>query len=343
MGSLLRLKDRIRLTMRLLTVALALCLCLVVVSSLESDRAKRPKPSKGKGKSKPKPKPKPPKGKGSGASGGKGSGTPGGKGTITPGGKGTGTPGGKGPGMGSQWQQVWQLLQNLRQTLIALQQSGAGRPGGNGGGSGTPGGKGCEDLVCPEIYTPVCGADGKTYSNGCKACGVQVACDGECPCSGATSGPTGSTSKPVTGDGESEITVRQTWCQEPNGYDRRAIVRHPTTSTPGQKVPLVVCLHGNGGSANLAQWKELWDKNLIVAAEGYDRSWNIFKEASKAPDVEFINDLIAKVGAEYPNADMGNVVLVGYSNGAEMIPRLLVETPNPRPFHKVFPMASTLT
>merc|ERR1712080_14076 len=165
MGSLLRLKDRIRLTMRLLTVALALCLCLVVVSSLESDRAKRPKPSKGKGKSKPKPKPKPPKGKGSGASGGKGSGTPGGN-------------GGKGPGMGSQWQQVWQLLQNLRQTLIALQQSGAGRPGGNGGGSGTPGGKGCEDLVCPEIYTPVCGADGKTYSNGCKACGVQVACDG---------------------------------------------------------------------------------------------------------------------------------------------------------------------
>jgi len=370
MGSLLRLKDRIRLTMRLLTVALALCLCLVVVSSLESDRAKRPKPAKGKGKSKPKPKPKPPKGKGSGASGGKGSGTPGGKGTITPGGKGTGTPGGKGtgtpggkgtgtpggkgsgtpggnggkgPGMGSQWQQVWQLLQNLRQTLIALQQSGAGRPGGNGGGSGTPGGKGCEDLVCPEIYTPVCGADGKTYSNGCKACGVQVACDGECPCSGATSGPTGSTSKPVTGDGESEITVRQSWCQEPNGYDRRAIVRQPTTSTPGQKVPLVVCLHGNGGSANLAQWKELWDKNLIVAAEGYDRSWNIFKEASKAPDVEFINDLIAKVGAEYPNADMGNVVLVGYSNGAGMIHRLLVETPNPRPFHKVFPMASTLT
>merc|ERR1712080_351410 len=178
MGSLLRLKDRIRLTMRLLTVALALCLCLVVVSSLESDRAKRPKPAKGKGKSKPKPKPKPPKGKGSGASGGKGSGTPGGKGTITPGGKGTGGNGGKGPGMGSQWQQVWQLLQNLRQTLIALQQSGAGRPGGNGGGSGTPGGKGCEDLVCPEIYTPVCGADGKTYSNGCKACGVQVACDG---------------------------------------------------------------------------------------------------------------------------------------------------------------------
>jgi len=104
----------------------------------------------------------------------------------------------------------------------------------------------------------------------------------------------------------------------------------------------VVCLHGNGGQATFAQWKELWDKNLIVAPEGYDRSWNIYKEASKAPDVEFIEALIAKVGEEYPNADMDNVVLVGYSNGAGMIHRLLVES-NPRPFHKVFPMASTLT
>jgi poly(3-hydroxybutyrate) depolymerase len=159
---------------------------------------------------------------------------------------------------------------------------------------------------------------------------------------GTTGAPSGSTSKPVTGEGESEIKISQTWCQEPAGFERRALVRQPTTSTPGEKVPLVICMHGNGGSANLAAWKDLWDKNLVVAAEGYDRSWNIWAENSKAPDVEFILALIQKVGEENPNADMDNVVLVGSSNGAGMISRLLIETANPRPFHKVFPMVSTM-
>ena len=78
----------------------------------------------------------------------------------------------------------------------------------------------------------------------------------------------------------------------------------------------------------------LGDDCIIVAPNGYERSWNVYTEKSKADDVSFIIDLIAKIGAEIPAADMNNVNIIGTSNGAALTYRILIETGADRPFKR---------
>ena len=131
------------------------------------------------------------------------------------------------------------------------------------------------------------------------------------------------------------VTIRQSWSQEPQGLDREAALKLPQVlPTDGSKLPLVVDLHGNGGQGNLRRLSFLGDEVVVVAPNGYQRSWNVFNEKSKADDVSFIVDLINKVVAENSVVDGNDVTILGTSNGAAMIYRLLLETNRDRPFHR---------
>ena len=112
----------------------------------------------------------------------------------------------------------------------------------------------------------------------------------------------------------------------------------------------------------------LGDEVVIVAPNGYERSWNVYKELfssdaisysyptelllfshsvgrirsqrtvpqerSKADDVKFILDLITKIGQEIPAADMNNVNIAGTSNGAALTYLLTLSTGSDRPFRR---------
>lgn len=119
------------------------------------------------------------------------------------------------------------------------------------------------------------------------------------------------------------LSITQTWSQEPSGFARTAVVQVPAGAGPH---PVVILLHGNGGTG--AQMIGALDPHVStairVAPSGYLTSWNVDGEASQAPDVAFIRDLIALLKT-YDNVDAGRISIFGISNGSGMTNRLLIE------------------
>ena len=49
----------------------------------------------------------------------------------------------------------------------------------------------------------------------------------------------------------------------------------------------------------------------LVLSNNFCTTRNVYAEKSKADDVQFVLDLIAKIGADIPEADMDNVNIAG--------------------------------
>ena len=112
--------------------------------------------------------------------------------------------------------------------------------------------------------------------------------------------------KKILTSGQFEIT--QTWSQEPSGYKREIFTRVPQDKTI--KHPVVIVLHGNGGSADrfINQFNYL-ENRIIVAPQGYLRSWNIRKEKSKAPDIALIEQIFSYL-EQFDNVDANDISII---------------------------------
>jgi len=128
------------------------------------------------------------------------------------------------------------------------------------------------------------------------------------------------------------------------GGTTRSCLLHVPKNRPALPSPLLIVLHGGGGTAKGVvklteqRFNELSDAEGFYVAypSGLGKSWNDFREDSKAyagrhgvDDVGFIAALIDRIAAEYP-VDRGKIFVTGISNGGLMSYRLACSLPGVR-------------
>lgn len=116
-----------------------------------------------------------------------------------------------------------------------------------------------------------------------------------------------------------------------NGINRTFILYVPSTHQPGNKVPLLLALHGftqNGQTImQFSNFNELSEENgfIVVYPYGVGASWNVgVGGGSGADDVGFLLALADTIDA-WHGVDQNRVYSTGFSNGGFMSYRLACE------------------
>lgn len=127
-----------------------------------------------------------------------------------------------------------------------------------------------------------------------------------------------------------------------DGRKRTFILYVPENHTADKKVPLVIALHGGGGSGYHMEkltkygFNKLAEQHdfLVVYPDGIDHHWNdgrglqeYYTQRENIDDVKFISNLIDYIATNY-NIDTKRVYVTGMSNGAFMSYRLACELTN---------------
>jgi len=135
-----------------------------------------------------------------------------------------------------------------------------------------------------------------------------------------------------------KYVVTQSWSQEKK-YPRPYYVNVPKSRTlestdKHNRFPVFIFLHGNGGNARSAmqgfmrRHEKMVNRYILVFAQGYQKSWNIVSERSKADDRGFIETIVQTL-ATFKNVAPDDFSIMGNSNGAALVNQMAIETTLP--------------
>lgn len=125
----------------------------------------------------------------------------------------------------------------------------------------------------------------------------------------------------------------ETFVFEHGGLEREYYLHVPggVLSEPAAPVPLVLLLHGRGGTgegmAALTGFDSVADEHGLIAVypSGIDNQWNYVDGIPgyqfEVPDIDFLAALVADLAGRYP-VDERRVYVAGFSNGGYMAQRL---------------------
>jgi phospholipase/carboxylesterase len=103
------------------------------------------------------------------------------------------------------------------------------------------------------------------------------------------------------------------------GGQRDGLLYVPPSYQADRPAPLVVSLHGAGGSAGhgLSLLRPLADEAglLLLAPDSRGRSWDVIVQNGYGPDVDFLDRSLAEVFTQY-SVDPGHLAIGGFSDGA---------------------------